>query len=501
MTNTNITKHVNTSQLDWWIEKQPHVEQIQIFVRRPVDQFQFSVQKRSIQLKLAPSTDVDQSSEQTVETSDNNESSIIEPINQSVEETIALDCEVDPSPSSFTLYQGKQWCRLTVRIIAECGLDSDDSEEFPPSAELQSRNLQHLQCRCGRSLLSNPPQRCLPLPSAYWHELVDLWYCHTENNDKLDRLSGLTVMTKSSLALLGTHDLRFLRSDVDPAAITVDSRPLKIEREKTKRPSSTSISEPRCVRCASCRTMIGLAVIVTAALPIALQCRDEKHSSEQSNNQTTDQTINQSNIVQQDEIHLFKHYVSNVDPLSVNAFHMAAESGLIESLAALDVKQSSMSTKSEMNSSVPSLFMPYYSLETYFSSLLLARCDARCSYRFRVEINDETDDDQMREISDKRWISITLLNIDTCIRSMTSPSSITRRKQGLMCPVLKCAYQLIESNQSINHSKNLDVIHCTAQEFQSLLDILQSHHSDIPNEFSYFGKMKLTYLKKLSRNQ
>jgi hypothetical protein len=33
-------------------------------------------------------------------------------------------------------------------------------------------------CRNPLTLAARPPTRILPLPSPYWQEIGDLWYCH-----------------------------------------------------------------------------------------------------------------------------------------------------------------------------------------------------------------------------------------------------------------------------------------------------------------------------------
>jgi hypothetical protein len=58
------------------------------------------------------------------------------------------------------------------------GSDVDD-DAARRQAELDHTRVPHLSCRlCGTVLLTTAPEKCLSLPSPYWQELADLWYCH-----------------------------------------------------------------------------------------------------------------------------------------------------------------------------------------------------------------------------------------------------------------------------------------------------------------------------------
>jgi len=153
-------------------------------------------------------------------------------------------------------------------------IDEDEfrelSDEFPTGEELDVNSVGALGCRrCKRRLIvtKNYPQRICALPSEYWQEIAELWFCCAKQEDECNLKE---IHAKYQQLLVGTHQLLVCWADVDQKAVVVKPPPNKdkINTVLGTCPACQPIKQyelTATVECADCHSTLGHAKLPNPA--------------------------------------------------------------------------------------------------------------------------------------------------------------------------------------------------------------------------------------------
>lgn len=115
-----------------------------------------------------------------------------------------------------------------------------NEEAFPSARELDAREYAQCYCRhCGTLLFAPRSPPIAPftvhsLPSAYWSELTDLWFCHTTDNAHMAKLASLQITVAKGKIMVDKMGLRVHQSDLaEPQAWRMSESVARLTREAT----------------------------------------------------------------------------------------------------------------------------------------------------------------------------------------------------------------------------------------------------------------------------
>ena len=509
----------------WLLEKQPHLSQLLLYVNQPPSRVAFHVAERLITLRVSPDATHPTDEPETI--------------------SIPLDCSIRmkpsassspsapssstvtssaPIPASLSVHKATSSFLLKLPIVAAPPTDDSSSSSFPTAAELRPAHYRALYCRqCGSAVLKAPPEVCLPLPSTFWSELVDLWYCHTEGNAKLDRLSASNVSVGKGRMLVGMEDVRVAMNDVhqDSVAVAEEWREEKRERlrghcshphhqhnqskegnsatsppvDEAKEPAKEAEEASDASESVKAQHEEGSALLPSIIYRRAhcSRCHCELGSavSFSSPSHLSPSSASSAPPPPAVELHLLKHRISNVQVPPPTK-----DEDVVHQLSSLSLEAASASLA---DGGVPSLFLLHYTLETHVASYLLSLCQARCSFRFVLH-------DPQSSFS---AIQLTLLNLDTSIQPTsplpTSPSAASTAG-ARMIPVLKVAYELLSeqseeepTGEGPKTRKEIgERVEFGEKDLNAIERLLTSNSALLPDEFRRIGKQRLSFLRQLA---
>ena len=200
---------------------------------------------------------------------------------------IPLSARVDLSSPRTSLALSSDATVISLGMTAD--LDpapaSDDAaaDAFPSARELDPREYEACYCRhCGTTLFAprpaSSPFTLHSLPSAYWSELTDLWFCHTTDNAHMAKLASLQIQVARGKIMVDKMGIRVHCNDLaQPGAWRGSESVVRLTREATAAavaaaagagaaaaaPSSSSSSAvaPREIwsplPCVGCRAILG----------------------------------------------------------------------------------------------------------------------------------------------------------------------------------------------------------------------------------------------------
>src|SRR5688500_6833675 len=112
------------------------------------------------------------------------------------------ECELDFSNVQVSRVRDQGVIKIPILRDTRFEDASSQTTDLIPSSELHARHYGILKCRfCLHPLTRGPPQRVLPMPSSYWQEVTDLWYCHNET--KLAPLTERPISAIQGVYLAG----------------------------------------------------------------------------------------------------------------------------------------------------------------------------------------------------------------------------------------------------------------------------------------------------------
>ena len=498
----------------WLLERQPHLSTLLLYVAAPASRVAFHITERSVTLRITAASGAGHDDEILTIPLDC-AIRVKEPPSTPPPTSPSSSPSVVPSPTSpssdstpvtLSVHKAPSACLLKLPLQPSHPTSSDSSDStFPTAAELRPTNYRSLVCRrCGSGLLATPPSSCLPLPSTFWSEMVDLWYCHTTGNAQLDRLSASNVAVGKGRLLVGVEDVRVSMEDVKQGSVEV-AEDWKEERRERMRGHSCHQHrhEEKVAPTAPCEEhRREEKEDVTALLPSTIhrrarcaQCHHELGTAVSfslPSTPTPSPSSSPSPPPPPSELHLLKHRIDNLH-------HSATEDDLAAQLRSLSVSSSP--------SRVPSLFLPFYSLETHLAAHLLALCHARCTFRFILHTATHATPTSSPAIS---AIHLTLLNLDTSIRSDNHPSSSSSPPvtDARMRPVLKVAYEVVEGSaggegegQGKGRKKKFvgEKVELSETDWKGLVQLLDASSSLLPAEFRQMGStQRLAFIRQLS---
>jgi len=359
---------------------------------------------------------------------------------------VPAECVVDASRA--TVVRAADHALVKLPIVQDTRFEDGASQtvELISANEMAVRNFGAVCCSfCGKALVPAPPQRVLPLPSSYWQEVTDLWYCHNES--KLAALTERPISAVPGVYLIGDnhfmvheHDmannisrqlnaLSVMQSapDASQSASAATSSPaLQPAQHATSEAAVTStapqplddIEDNRYVQCARCGSVIG-------QLPLVQSLHKRVHTAPAPVSSSADPSSSSS------------------APAASTAKDYADSAGT-ESTPALRTAQPNIRVfKSQVSSRcspvAPNVF-DRYSLETFIALDLLAICQARMHYRFLI-----------RDAQDWCTIALTVTGVDSAISVCTQ--TVLDQQADALSPCIKVLYSIQRccSNHSGDH--------------------------------------------------
>jgi hypothetical protein len=509
ITNKNSIDQVNTIiRPIYLLEKRIHIQQLNLYVHCSATDTAISIRPYHLVLQIKEHSSDRQHDE---DFNDNESDRENQPAVKLLQ--IPLDCQISnasvstsTNPTIHNLRVHKMpTSHLFSSPIATSMLTNDPNDDFPLPAEMMSSNYSDLFCRqCSKSILRRSPKKCNGLPSTYWEELIELWYCHTINNAKLDAISRVSIEARPSQILVGVVTLVLHPSDVKLDEFIIgDKRDDEIQYRKrgsghnqSLNSTSTDMDEEieeipndkemigcqwRNFICRSCNTLCGF--ILVAPSPNSISIGNEDHAF---------------------EICLFKHRISNVLPNR----HSFANQSIPRSRdrksqnSALQ-KEAPFASYISSTSNAYSLFMAHYTIESWLAAELLASVESRFQYRF-ILLRTPDHSSAVDSIS-PRMIQIQILNTDCWIRTETWPTVQTTSTQStaVTCPVLKLGYSILSSENlesAAVPSHELEPISLTWRDFDYIETVLLAHSRLYPVEFRKYKRFDQSFLCHLNRH-
>lgn len=129
--------------------------------------------------------------------------------------------------------------KFTTDIANETNGANHSDDDFPTAREAMTNEYRNIYCQhCSTYVLrthdsdapattspscpsssspaSHAPFKVNILPTPYWSELTDLWFCHTGNNAHIDRLASMKIEVTQGRILVDKLLLRMHRKDLAP---------------------------------------------------------------------------------------------------------------------------------------------------------------------------------------------------------------------------------------------------------------------------------------------
>ena len=524
----------------WLLERQPHLHTLLLYIAAPSSRVAFHVTERAITLRITVAGDEEADDEIVTIPLDCSirmkEPATTTPTPASPSSSSSPSTPSSPPPSTdstlaaLSVHKALSSCLVKLPLQSSPSTPPDSSaSSFPNAAELRPSNYPSLLCRaCGSRLLANPPSSCLPLPSTFWSEMVDLWYCHTEGNAKLDRLSASNVAVGEGRLLVGLEDVRVRMEDVVEASVLVDDEWREERRERVRghgchthphgdrhRHEEKEASAAPCeerkedekeevaallpstiyrrARCARCRVQLGSAV---------------SFSQPSSPSSSSSASSHHPSPPPPSELHLLKHRIDNAQQGSEEL----AQDALASQMRSLSLSSSPSPPP------LPSLFLSFYTLETHLAAHLLSLCHARCTFRFILRTPARATPTSTQSAP---TIHLTLLNLDTSIRSNNLPGSSSSAPAPppvadvRMRPVLKVAYDVLvgeggecgeDGGESPAKGKKTrrfagEAVELPDADVRAVAVLLEEASSLLPFEFRHMAgtqTQRLAFLRQLS---
>lgn len=350
-----------------------------------------------------------------------------------------------------------------------------DDHEFPTPTELSYTRIRELYCRgCGNAILnSNSINSCTPLPSEYWNELVDMWYCHTAgptaqqigiHGNQIDydnvglqatdehphsqqaAIGARHIHATTNKILISQTQLLIHYSNMLKGNVTYNSHDA-VNNESIDDQSHTTdtTSQYWCwLHCNQCESLLGEIELYTTTL--------------QPLSQPTGQT------------RLYKYSLWSPAHISIDANTMLTRK--------LNVTQHALTHTINI--------FQYYNVIRCITEQLLAAAAAHITYRFNITSSN----------NNSKVLYLTIISWDTTFKLIDCATTSTI--SPVMLPVIKCMYTYTDNVADVSRDDCEDVV-LHHNELNLLLQSLNRSHEILPSSMSNMKGMKLAYLNRLTR--
>jgi len=422
-----------------------------------------------------------------------------------IEDDDAADLAVVEFPSEAAVVPEKASFKLcgdsivvTIPIDSDYTIDDNDGSNPLPS-ELRVDNVGRLHCRFCSQPLSQAPTRILPLPSPYWKELSELWYCH---NKESALISKAEIKATPGLFMSGETHLVLHPSDVEEECLATSSTPVSLYSESSPLDANLVSNERTQTHChlsdhlgaedGDVDEIRDAASGGASAAPIGRN-PEEEAASHHADDEEEDDSIGVHLIscprcdIVVGELHL------GADQTEVHLHKFRLSSGA--SVSADDDNHA-------MGGATENVFS-VYSIETYVSTKMLSVSRARTCQRAVILCPERNLFIQMSMMTARAWIQVgpSLQQRGVSTSSVSVSESHSFRDDEAFSPAIRILYKLVEGEMTEEIANWVDVGDVEIMEFpieacRELERVLDERSHYLPPSCSTMDEWTVSFLRR-----